>query len=492
MDFLDPKKTRRHNILLYTGYVLIGIAIIISTLVLLYQASGFGVNSKGQVVQNGLVFFSSQPNPADIYLNGKKSKDQTNARLSLPAGSYAARLTRTGYRDWQRTVNVQGGDVQHFDYPFLFPKDLVTKNQASYATAPGISTQSRDRRWLLVQQSSTATKFDLYDLKNPKEAAIALTLPASAVRLSTGDQTWEAIQWADDNKHVLLKHTAGTESEFILVDREDATKTENLNQTLGSNPPELTLIDNKYDKYHLFNPAAGTLESASLDNATPVKLLSGVLEYKSYGSKTVLYVTSEGATEGKAKVMVLIGDKHYSIREVAANTTYLLDMAGYRGAPYVVLGATSEGMVYVYKDPVGQLGDESVKIPTAIRAMKIANPNYVSFSPTAQYIVAEGGTQFGVYDIFLKRAYVYAQTAPLDAPQLHAEWMDGNRLTYVSGSKLVVFDYDRRNLQTLMAANAGAAPYFSSDYKYVYAFAPGTTGASAQLTQTALLTQADL
>lgn len=492
MDFLDPQKTRRHNILLYTGYVLIGIAIIISTMVLLYQASGFGVNSKGQVVQNGLVFFSSQPNPATIYLNGTKNKDQTNARLSLPAGSYAVRLARDGYRDWQRTVNVQGGDVQHFDYPFLFPKDLATKNQADYPVAPGMTTQSRDHRWLLVQQSAGVPKFDLYDFKNPAEAASMLTLPAAVVRLSTGEQTWEAVQWADDNQHVVLKHTAGAASEFIVVDRSDAAKAVNLNQTLGVNPAELTLIDNKYDKYHLFDPTTGTLQTASLDNPAPVTVLERALEYKSYGSKTVLYVTAEGAAEGKARVMILVGDKSYAVRDVARNTSYLLDMAGYRGAPYVVLGATSEGMVYIYKDPVRQLGNESVKMPTAIRAIKIANPNHVSFSSSAQYIVAESGTQFGVYDIFLKRAYVYAQAPVLDAPQQHAEWMDSSRLMYVSNGKLVVFDYDRRNLQTLMAASASAAPFFSPDYKYVYAFAPGSAGTAAQLTQTALLAPADL
>lgn len=492
MDFLDPKKTRRHSILLYTGYVFIGIAIIISTMVLLYQANGFGVNSKGEVVQNGLVFFSSQPNPATIYLNGKKNDKQTNNRLSLPAGRYDVRLTRDGYRDWQRSVSVQGGDVQHFDYPFLFPKNLVTKSQASYQTAPGITTQSRDRRWLLVQQSAGATKFDVYDLKNPAEAATALTLPATAIRVTTGEQAWQVVQWADDNVHVLVKHTAGTATEYILIDRTDPQKAVNLNQKLGANPGELTLIDNKYDKYHLFDAAAGTLSSANLENPAPVQILDNVLDYKAYGSKTMLYVTPTGATTGKNRVMVMVGDKKYAIREVAAGTTYLLDMAGYQGSPYIVVGATSENVVYIYRDAVGQLGDTAAILPVASRAIKVSAPTHVSFSPTAQYIMAEGGSHFGVYDIFLKRAYVYTHPLALDAPQAHAEWMDGNRLTYVSGGKTAVFDYDRRNQQTLMPSNAGAGPFFSSDYKYVYTFAPGTAGAAAQLTQTALLTAADL
>lgn len=492
MDFLDPKKQRRHAILLYLGYVLIGIAIVISTVVLVYQANGFGVNSKGQVVQNGLVFFSSQPNPADIYLNGKKHDAQTNTRLSLPTGRYDVRLTRTGYRDWQRNVTVQGGDVQQFDYPFLFPKNLVTKNQATYTAAPGITTQSRDHRWLLVQQSATATAFDLYDLKNPTDPATTLTIPAAAVQANNGAQTWEALQWADDNEHVVLKHTAGTSSEFILVDRTDNTKTINLNQTLGANPAALTLVDNKYDQYHLLNTSTGALSSASLSNPTPVAVLQKVLQYKSYGSKTLLFATSDGAADGKAEIKILSGDKTYTIREVAADTTYLLDMASYRGAPYVVLGAVSEQVVYVYRDPVGQLQDAEIKNPVASRALRVSNPSFVSFSPNAQYIMTQGGTQFGVYDLFLKHAVIYTLKAPMDAPQLHAEWMDGNRLTYVSNGKAFVFDYDRRNQQSLMPATAGAAPFFSPDYHYVYALAPSASGTATQLTQTALLIAADL
>mgnify|MGYP001267623619 CR=1 FL=1 len=86
MDFLDPKKQRQNTIVLYAGYLLIGIAIIISTIVLLYQANGYEVDTKGKLVQNGLVFFSSQPNPATIYLNDKNSLSrQIVALASRPA-----------------------------------------------------------------------------------------------------------------------------------------------------------------------------------------------------------------------------------------------------------------------------------------------------------------------------------------------------------------------------------------------------------------------
>ncbi len=117
MDYLDPKKRSRHTIILMVGYVLVGVAIVIGTLVLLYQAYGFGLNKNGKVIQNGLFFFSSQPHPAQIYVNGALKSVKTNTRLSLPAGVYEVTLRRDGYRDWRRTIALEGGSVEQFRLP---------------------------------------------------------------------------------------------------------------------------------------------------------------------------------------------------------------------------------------------------------------------------------------------------------------------------------------------------------------------------------------
>ena len=348
MDFLDPKKQRRHAILLYTGYIFIGIAVVISTMVLLYQANGFGVNSKGQVVQKGLVFMSSQPNPAQVYLNDKLNESQTNSRLSLAAGEYNVRLTRDGYRDWQRTITVAGGDVQNYDYPFLFPSKLDSTSEANYATAPGVASQSRDRRWLVVQQGATTT-FNVYDLKEDKLAAAALALPSSIVSTAAGAQTWEALQWANDNQHFLLKHTNGASVEFLLIDRENPAQSVNLNRTLDANPTALTLIDNKYDQYHLFD-GAGNLTRATLNEPTPVEVLKNVLNYKSFGTKQVLYATAQDAPAGKVNIMILDGDETYPIREVAAGRPdlHLMIFADYRGSKICGVAASSSKILFIF------------------------------------------------------------------------------------------------------------------------------------------------
>jgi hypothetical protein len=103
MDFLDPRKKRAHHIRLMIGYCLVAIAIGLGTVVLVYSAYGYGVNTKnGDIVQNGLLFVDSKPGGANIYLNNKSVNQTTSARLILPAGDYDLALKKTGYRDWER------------------------------------------------------------------------------------------------------------------------------------------------------------------------------------------------------------------------------------------------------------------------------------------------------------------------------------------------------------------------------------------------------
>jgi hypothetical protein len=70
--------------------------------------------------------------------------------------------------------------------------------------------------------------------------------------------------------------------------------------------------------------------------------------------------------------------------------------------------------------------------------------------------------------------------------------MDGDRLTYVSGGKLVVFDYDNTNSQKLIIAGASYLPFFSQDFKFVDSLATGAGGSGITLSTTPLRTPADL
>lgn len=489
MDYLDPKTELKHRVTLLAGYALIAIAIAMATRLLLLQAGGFGLNKHGDVIQNGLTYFSSQPNPAQIYINGQLESATTNTRLFLPAGLYNVKLSRAGYRDWQRKIELMGGDVQHFDYPLLIPKQLTTKKLQTYVSMPGLVTQSPDRRWLVVEEPKSMTEFKLYDLKNPDKPPASLSLPPNLLSKATASESWQLEEWADDNQHFVLVHTFDGKTEFILVNRTDPAQSVNLDTILSSNPAKLTLNNKKYDLYYLYS-ASGSLQTASLADPTALPVLDHVITYKSYGNNQILYVTDSGAPAGKVLVKFQAGNQTYSLRGFPAGANYLIDLTQYSGKLYVAVGDSAENKVYIYADPVGQLQSQPKQALVPAQVLHVNKPNYLSFSNNAQFIVTENGNQFGVYDIENTQGYSYVTSQPLDSPQVHATWIDGDRLAYVSGGKLLEFDYDSANLQTLMPAANAYLPAFAANFKNVYDIAPNALG-QFELTQTSLLTPQD-
>ena len=497
MDFLDPKKARAHNIRIIIGYILIGIALILTTIILLYQAYGFGVDRKGNVIQNGLVFVSSTPNPAEVYVNGQK-RDNTNTRLLLSSGQYTFELKRDGYRNWKRAVTVEGGSVDRFDYPFLFPSSLQTSTVKKYDKQPALVTQSPDRKWLLTQGANTA-QFDVYDLSDQEQVAQnveSISLPAetySAVEAGA-KQSWELVQWSTDNRHVVLRHNFVKDNaetyEYVLLDHEVPAESVNLTKKWGVNPTFVELQDQKFDKYYLFDRASQVVSTATLDAPTPKTYMQGVLAFKTYGNDVILYATQEGAADGKVVFKLREGkDDPLTVRSVPYANKYLVNLTKYEGDWYVAVGSDVEGKVFVYKNPAERLKEDDVIAP--VRVLKVAGANYIAFSPNARFIMAENGTAFSVYDAENNKGFTYAAKNALDAPQVHASWMDGHRLAYTGAGKLRVFDFDGSNQQTLNAANAAFLPFFDRDYENLYSLNPPAADGAAILQKTPLRTPQD-
>jgi hypothetical protein len=471
MDFLDPKKNRRHSIMLYIGYFLIAIAITLTTIILVYLAYGFGLGKNGKIIQNGLLYLSSQPNPANVYVNGKQYSHATNTKLILQENIYKIAIISPGYRTWSRSIEIDGGKVVRYDYPFLIPSKLTSTNLKSYSTAPALATQSLDRRWAVIEQQNSLNNFELYDLNVPTNQPTTISLPSGVLtKAVTPGGSLSLVAWSSDNQHVMLLHSYDSKTEYIMLDINDATQSFNLSQKLtGVEYTTVSLNNDKYDQYYLYDASTKVLAKDSLSSPTQVTpLLTNVLNFNTYQANTVLYATTTDAAPGKVNIDIYDGSKNYHIKTFNNGTNYLLHMAGYSGVVYVAAGASSENKVYVFQDPVNQLQGNPKQAPVPSQVLFVTNPNYLSFSKTAQFIAAEGGQQFGVYDIQNGHGYNYTSTMPLDIPQQHATWMDGNRLTYVSGGKSVIFDYDNNYQQNLVTNSPTYLPFFSPDYRYIY------------------------
>lgn len=478
MDFLDPKKRRAHKIRLLLGYGLIGIAIAAATTILLYQAYGFGLDKNGQLIQKGLVYVSSQPNGANIYVNGKLTNN-TNTRLNLEAGQYSLAIKRDGYRDWQHAITVQGGMVTHYDYPFLFPVTLKTTAVQTFETSPLFTTESPDRRWLLLgQKSATDASLQVmqYDLKNPTQAPTTFTVPAAVASINPKQDSWELVDWANDNQHVLFKHSFSGGYEYVMIDRDTPGSSFNVTKTLTGPAPQIQLQNKKFDSYVTYDPTTQVLSTASLKSTTPQSWVTGVVAFQTYDTDTVLYATTTGVDAGKAAIRLLQAGQTYPIRTVLSGSQYILNLTKYSNDWVVAAGSAIEDKVYVYLNPVNALQSTPRQVLVPITILRVSGANSLTFSPNARFIAAENGNNLSVYDAENDKTFTYALAATLDTPQAKASWMDGNHLTYVSGGKLEVIDFDNTNAQSLMSANANYLPFFDSTYKFVYTMATDANG----------------
>lgn len=486
MDFLDPKKKRAHHIRLYIGYALMSIAVLTIAFLMVFQAYGYNYNFKtGDITQNGLLFVDAHPDQARVILNGR-DRGLTDKRLILKAGSYELELQREGYRSWQRRFMLDGGEIERFSYPFLFPEKFVPVERQLFRTAPSFASQSPDQRWLVIGQPHSPLGLSLTALNSGISTTATLNLPKNLFTTAGSKHVVEPVEWAKDNQHIVVKHVHDAGTEFVLIDIQEPANSKNLSSVFAKvSFTDISLFDKRFDRYYLYNENTQVLRTADLSTQTTAGFLDRVLEFRSHGDNAVLYATTAGAAKGRVLINVREGNETFTVRDFPANSKYLLDIARFDSRWYIIAGAAKEDKVYVLRDPVESLrrSPGSKIVPAAI--LPIDNPQFASFSSNARFVAVQAGSSFATYDAETDSSFRYDTELEL-AKNQKAAWMDGHRLTLTSGNLVHIFDYDGINSHATIPGYNGTRPYFDSDYQSMYSFAPSEIKGRAALVQAKL------
>ncbi|MDO8591348.1 MAG: PEGA domain-containing protein [bacterium] len=490
MDFLDPRKRRLYDIRLMIGYGLMAIAIGLTSIILVYGAYGYGINTKtGAVIQNGLVFVDSKPSGASIYLNNVVQGNTTSARLVLPAGNYDLAIKKSGYRDWIRKFTLNEHSIARYDYPLLFPTKLASNNLKVYPSQPLVITASPDKHWLLVQAPSTDPKniiFDMYDTGKLDQAPTQLALPPALLNGNTTASSLSTVEWATDNNHLLLKHSYQGGDEFIIFNRSDPAASVNVSQFFGVVASKMSLRNKKIDQLYILKQADNSLSLGDVNKGTLQPLLSNILAYNSYGSDLLSYVTAQNVTAGQVIARIWENGKNYPLYTFAAGNKYFLDADQYKGHWYYVAGSDSADRINIYKDPLSGLKDPNTAKAIPLIALPDSGIGSLAFSDKARFIGVQAGQKFGVYDIETQSRYQYTLAAPISS-EMH--WMDGSRLIGRSGGLILAMDYDATNQQVLIPSTSDNI-YFDKNYNQMLSL--GAVDGGVALQRTDLRAGADL
>jgi hypothetical protein len=496
MDFLDPKEKRKRGIRLAIGYSLMFVLVVVATIVLVFQAYGFDLDRRGNVVQNGLVFFDSIPDGADIYLNGKKQGPQTNVRLSLAEGIYDIQIRKDGYLPWQNSMQLDGGSVERFYYPLLIPQKLSSQQLGTYQKTPETVLQSPDRRWALVSRPGSINRFDRLDLNNldgnGQPASNSVAFPAALFRPVSGPQKLKLVEWSDDNKNVLVKYSYRGGDDYLVLNHDKPAESINLDVFFAFDLPSAKLRGKKYDQYYIYSGKNNRLSTADLDGGRPEVLLKNVLAYKPHDDNDLLY-TRLSPDKQSIRVVLRLGDKEYVIKELPGRPDVKVNLASFDGDWYPVFTHASEKRAYVYKNPQDIIaGNEAMK-PAPIMVLKLHNkPESLAFSANASKVMINNGQEFAVYDIEYDKPYRYKVEEALDGTG-RPVWMDGHRLAGLTSGRVLMFDFDGKNAHALAPAIAGLPVVFDSDYERLYTISKSKSKKNPiALLQTDLRIPADL
>lgn len=495
MDFLDPHKRRNRQIRLMIGHSLMVVLVAFATYIFYSFAAGYDYDRKsGEVIQNGLLYIDSAPSNALIKINGQVHNSKTNTRLSLPGGVYTVEISKDGYHDWKRIFELEGGKVVRLSYPLLFPKEL-SQEELFVAKAPlQLSSQSPDRRWIVLMENNILDRFTLIDLKNrvdKKPQAAEISLPGNLFTKADGEHTLTLAEWSTDNKNVLLKHNFPGGQEYAVLNIDEPGNSFNLTSRLGFNPPEAALFDKKIEKFYTYDPQQKTLQLIDAASKQITSIGSNIISYQPHGDDIVLMARASALDPSKADIILRDEAEEFLIRQVAIDVKIPLAIASFSGDWYAAVGSEKEGQTYLYMNPREYIKSNANFDKTFLLALRSTGPiDQVSFSQNSRFILSQSGNAYNVYDAETKKKYFYPLKQSLD-DGAKITWMDGHRLMSRSGGSVLVWDFNGINPRVLVPAAASLPVMFDQDFIELYSIGPSKADPALPALNRAYLRSAD-
>jgi len=228
-------------------FLFVGIFLISAPLVVLYTA-GYRFNRTNNTVsQTGTLSIASTPRGATAHVNGEDINDATPAVLQrLSSGTRIVKLTKDGYHDWERTVNIESGSTAYVTAPLFASEEPVLLAQGG--TEWERATTARSPQLITLPDNVLFT--------HTSEGVEVLLTSRFESTLLTLLQSEEYSPVIVDDEHLFVQNSKG---ELFYISLASAQAVRSLGKDIVAfawDGNEKLLIFTDGLEVHLFSPAA--------------------------------------------------------------------------------------------------------------------------------------------------------------------------------------------------------------------------------------------
>lgn len=206
----------------------------IGTIIGVQFVQGNTINpSTGEVKETGVLSINSQPTGAAIYIN-ERLQSATNTSISfLDTGTYKVRLTKEGYRPWEKAIDVNNQLVTKID-AILWPatpdptpitttgsvNPILSPDRTKIAYAIKFSEDDKAGLWILDMNRKAVFNNTTTEFRQITRNTLTL------------DYSNASLIWSPDSSQILatVNDASGSQKNLLL----DITR-------FNNNPPDVTL-----------------------------------------------------------------------------------------------------------------------------------------------------------------------------------------------------------------------------------------------------------
>ncbi len=483
----DPKIRRRRLKLRFFYYGVMTIGIVALTIIGVFFVLGYRISLQQNTVnvsRGGLLKFNTQPQGATIYFDSTRLATNTPHQVNITSGKHQVSYTKEGYQSWQKDITMHPGELLLLSYARLIPNSITT---TSLRSLPSLhqTLAAPDREWLALHESPESPIFILTDVRNERDIKFTTLALSETVfnKKPNAVSNFQFVEWSEDSKFLLIRHTSGEDVEYIRIPRDDQSRAVNLTKLFNMPLGTVQFSSDNPNVFYATDKSASLYRIDTTNSANKLKIAENVAQFDGLDDNKVAFI-APAADKSQKDIVLSVwqqGDgKATVVKTIPAGQPVLLTYKSYLSREYISLAIGAN--LIVYENPFDK--DRKTLQNTTLASM----PTVLIVSPGGRFIMAQNGETIASYDIELRSNHTLASPGEARQP---LQWVDDYHMALTGGGSVRFVEFDGSNVQQVTQVVPGYDSMIGIDGRVFVSIGRNSASGALELQQSQLLTSAD-